>query len=485
MKRSEIYYSASLIPLDIIALVLAFLISYFIRDSFTLISPEVFGPLASKLQYFPGGELLPFLKYWRYVTFIIPVMVFIFALNGLYAIRSTESWSKRFFQILIGVSVGEFAILLLFLLKKDFFLPRSIVLYSWLISTFMVFALRYLAHIIRYAVQGESSVIRVGIVGHGVLLSEISKRLKMIKYAKFRTIFTMDTLDEQKVANKISKNHIDQLIVANDEHNNKDLILLRNLCLQEHIEFLLVPSLFSKLPTSYEVGMLGDLPMVFVKPTPLDGWGRVWKRLFDLIVSFLMIVIGSPIFLLVALLIKITSPGPLLYKQKRIGYHKKTIYVWKFRTLKYEYCTGVGYDGDKLFEKILTENPDLKKEWEENHKLKNDPRVSRYGSLLRRSSMDELPQLFNVFAGTLSMVGPRPIVESEVEKYGDRARILFTVKPGLTGLWQVSGRSNVSYQERVEMDAKYIDTWNIFTDLKIIFLTAWQVITKGEDNGAV
>lgn len=484
MKRSEITYSVALIPLDVIALIIAFWVAYYIRNSYTLISPEVFGPLADKIQYFPGGEMLPFAKYWRYVTYIIPLMIVVFSFNGLYAIRSSQSWTKRFWQIFLGVSVGEFAILLLFLLKRDFFLPRSIVLYSWLLSIILVYILRYLAHLIRYAIQGESGVIKVGIVGRDVLLPEIVNRFKAIKYARFKVVFTMDTLNSEKVANKLGKNKIDQLMVVNDKYHNDELIILRNLCLENHIEFLLVPSLFSKLPASYKVGMLEDLPVVFVSPTPLDGWGRVWKRLFDIIVSLLMIIIGSPIFLFVALLIKFSSPGPLLYKQKRIGFHKNTIYVWKFRTMRFEYCTGAGYDGDKLFQEILLKNPDLKKEWEENHKLKKDPRVSKYGDFLRKTSMDELPQLFNVLAGTLSMVGPRPIVESEVEKYGEKARILFTVKPGLTGLWQVSGRSNVSYRERVEMDAKYIDTWNIWTDIKIIILTGWQVL-KGKDNGAV
>ena len=485
MKRSEIYYSASLIPLDIMALIFAFLISYFVRNSYTLVSPDVFGSIADKIQYFPGGDVLPFAKYWHYVGYIIPIMVLIFALSGLYAIRSTESWSKRFFQILIGVSVGEFAILLLFLLKKDFFLPRSIIVYSWILSTAMVFVLRYLASSIRFAIQGDGAILRVGIIGHGVSLSEIVQRLKMVKYVKVRIVFTMDTLDDEKVARKISREPIDQLIVANDEHSNKDLIALRNLCLEEHIEFLIVPSLFSKLPTSYEVGMLGDLPMVIVKPTPLDGWGRVFKRIFDIIFSLLMIIICSPIFVIVAILIKIFSPGPLLYKQKRIGYHQKLIYIWKFRTLKVEYCTGAGYSGDAYFEQLLENNPKLKEEWKQNHKLANDPRVSNLGNFLRKSSLDELPQLFNVLAGTISMVGPRPIVEKEVEKYGERARILFTVKPGLTGLWQVNGRSNVSYAERVEMDARYIDTWDFFADIVIIFKTAYQVLFKRGENGAV
>jgi undecaprenyl-phosphate galactose phosphotransferase len=172
---------------------------------------------------------------------------------------------------------------------------------------------------------------------------------------------------------------------------------------------------------------------------------------------------------------KLTTPGPLTYTQRRIGRGRKEIGVLKFRSMKIEYCTGPGYSGDAAFKKLLDENPDLAAEWKQYFKLKEDPRVSRAGKILRKTNLDELPQFWNVIRGELSLVGPRAIIKDEVEKYGETADILFTVRPGITGPWQVSGRNDISYDERVRLDAQYIRHWNLLTDIGIVFKTVWVI----------
>lgn len=204
------------------------------------------------------------------------------------------------------------------------------------------------------------------------------------------------------------------------------------------------------------------------------------KRVFDIVTSLLCIVLFLPLFTILVAIIKITSPGPLFYKHGRLGLNGQIIHVRKFRSMKWEYCTGVGHNGDDMFQKLLDENPELKSEWEAYHKLKDDPRVSRIGRFLRRTSMDELPQFFNVLGGSLSMVGPRPIVKAEVEKYGDDAPLLFSVKPGLTGLWQVSGRNNVAYEERIQLDLQYIENHNCLIDLHIVLKTVGVLCGKAK-----
>lgn len=169
------------------------------------------------------------------------------------------------------------------------------------------------------------------------------------------------------------------------------------------------------------------------------------------------------------LFIWLDSPGSIFYKQTRIGQFGKHIKVWKFRTMK--------ENAEEELEKDLAEHEDLYREWIANRKLKNDPRVTAVGSVLRKLSLDELPQLWNVVKGEMSLVGPRPIVDSEVSNYGDCFSLYLRVKPGMTGFWQVSGRNNVSYEERVRLDEYYVRNWSIWLDIYILFKTIPAVIT--------
>jgi Undecaprenyl-phosphate galactose phosphotransferase WbaP len=192
------------------------------------------------------------------------------------------------------------------------------------------------------------------------------------------------------------------------------------------------------------------------------------KRLMDITLVILGGLVILPCLLLIALLIKLNSPGPVLYKQKRLGCNGKHFFTFKFRTMV--------VDADKQLQKILESNPALKKEWEENHKLHKDPRVTGIGRFLRRTSLDEFPQLLNILKGDMSLVGPRPIVDAEIDKYGEDYKRVFSIKPGLSGLWQVSGRSDSNYLDRVAYDVYYLQSWSVWLDLWIIFKTFGVVI---------
>jgi len=197
-------------------------------------------------------------------------------------------------------------------------------------------------------------------------------------------------------------------------------------------------------------------------------WNKFIKRLLDIIAVTFGGILVFPFLMIVALLIKITSPGPVLYKQKRLGSNGKHFYAYKFRSM--------AIDAEERLEKLLQTNPELKKEWEETHKLLNDPRITGFGKILRRTSIDEFPQLINIFKGEMSLVGPRPIVDEEIEKYGEDYKRVFSIKPGLTGLWQVSGRSDANYLDRVAYDVYYLQSWSVWLDLWIIFKTFGVVL---------
>ena len=199
------------------------------------------------------------------------------------------------------------------------------------------------------------------------------------------------------------------------------------------------------------------------------SYNRIFKRLFDLVLAILGGILISPILLGIAVAVCISNHGGIIFSHKRVGMYGKTFYCYKFQTMV--------NDADKVLEKYLAENPSARKEWQETFKLTNDPRVTKLGNFLRRTSLDELPQLWNVILGDMSLVGPRPIVEDEVPKYGKNIREYYMVLPGITGMWQVSGRSDTTYPERVAMDTWYVRNWSVWIDIMYLFKTVKAVVT--------
>lgn len=195
------------------------------------------------------------------------------------------------------------------------------------------------------------------------------------------------------------------------------------------------------------------------------------KRTFDLLLGSFFLILFSPLLAGIALAIKMTSPGPIFYGSPRVGKRGKPITCWKFRTM----CI----DADKKLEAILKKNPTLKEEWETYFKLKDDPRVTRIGRWLRHTSFDELPQLWNVLGGDLSLVGPRPFLAREIqEAVGQRADKILSVRPGITGIWQTSGRNLLTFEQRIELDASYVDRQSLWLDLQLICKTLPTILFR-------
>ncbi|MCO6049151.1 sugar transferase [Mesorhizobium sp. RP14(2022)] len=210
---------------------------------------------------------------------------------------------------------------------------------------------------------------------------------------------------------------------------------------------------FAKLGSLTMPATHADLPPI----------GGVMKRGFDIFGALCGLVALSPLFLLVAALVKLHDGGSIFYGHRRIGRGGTPFHCLKFRTMV--------PDGDTVLTLFLHANPEARAEWEETRKLKNDPRVTRVGQVLRKLSLDELPQLINILRGEMSIVGPRPVVRDELDMYGNSAIYYFKSRPGLTGLWQVSGRNDVSYDARIAFDQRYVENWSIGQDLRIIMKT--------------
>jgi Undecaprenyl-phosphate galactose phosphotransferase WbaP len=195
---------------------------------------------------------------------------------------------------------------------------------------------------------------------------------------------------------------------------------------------------------------------------------RFCKRLFDIFLASSALLLLSPVLLVVCLAVKLGSAGPIFYAHHRIGRNRKSFMVWKFRSMR--------LNGNELLRAHLEQNPALQAEWDRDHKLRRDPRITAVGRLLRKSSLDELPQLWNVVCGDMSLVGPRPIVDAEIAKYGDCFEQYKRVSPGLTGLWQVSGRNNTTYAHRIRIDNYYVQNWSLSLDIYILLRTMKTIL---------
>lgn len=214
--------------------------------------------------------------------------------------------------------------------------------------------------------------------------------------------------------------------------------------------------------------VLDDLSNVINTGTTIPPIGGLLKRVMDLVIAGTALVLAAPVMVLVGLLIKITAGGPAIFSHRRVGFGGKPFNCYKFRSMV--------ANSDEVLKAYLDANPDARKEWEETHKIRNDPRVTFFGRLLRKSSLDELPQLINILRGDMSCVGPRPIVQDELKRYGDHQSEYLGTRPGLTGLWQVSGRSSMDYDNRVALDSQYVRNWSIWLDVVILLRTIVAVM---------
>jgi exopolysaccharide biosynthesis polyprenyl glycosylphosphotransferase len=277
---------------------------------------------------------------------------------------------------------------------------------------------------------------------------------------------------------------IERVIIAfsNDPHDQTlDVVReLKELDLQVDI----VPRLFETVGPNVGLHMIEGLPLVGLPPVRLSRSSALLKRTVDVVLAALFLTAFAPLLALIALAVRIDSRGPSLYRHDRIGHARRPIGVLKFRTMRLDACRGSRYGGDEAeaaFARLMGD-PDKAAEFETTYKLADDPRVTRVGRFLRRTSLDELPQLLNVLRGDLSLVGPRAVTEAELARYGDRVDDLMSVRPGITGYWQINGRSRLSYDDRVRLDLSYISGWSLRLDLTILAQTARVLVAR---RGAV
>lgn len=425
---------------------------------------------------------LPFGRYFVLVSGISIFLLIVFSLIGLYRIKSTRKLLDDFPRIAIGVSAGVMIVVLYIFLRQELFNSRFLVLAGWLIAIVFVCLGRWLVVLWgKYLIRSRQfGIRRVMLIGRDELSQKIIQNIKQEASARCRVVENIIEPDLKKISQKISSGKIDEVILSDPDWSKDKVLELVNLVEASHLNFKFIPNLFQALTVNTSVEIIGNVPVVELKRTALDGWGRIIKRLFDIIFSLSFVIIFSPAYLLIALMIKIDSPGPVIYKDYRYGYKKKKFEFYKFRSMRADLCDGEF--GTKKGNQMLK---DLEKDHARNlrkdsplHKIKNDPRITKLGRFLRKNSLDELPQFFNVLKGDMSIVGYRPHMSYEVKKYNFDQQRMFYIKPGITGLAQISGRSDLDFDEEVKLDVFYMENWSLRLDLIIILKTPFVILLK-------
>ena len=470
MKKSELFFSALQVPVDFCMIVLAALTAYSIRNV-----PQVLA-LKPKLYAFPLDI------YIKIVLFITPLFILIYAFEGLYKIKATRKFWQEALKVFFATSVGLVIIIVTIFLKREWFSSRFIILSAWGLATIYVVLARYLIQLIQKSLLRNKGfgVHRVLLIGRNGKMNTVARLFQQDKNLGYKVVDQIDTA-HLKVVRKIKEEKgIDEIILCEPSITDDDQEKLIDYCAINNVIYKYLPN---TLQTSkFEMGILNGEPFIEVKHTPLDGWGRILKRTFDIIASTFGILLTSPIMILTSIAIAIDSRGSIIYKNERIGNDGKKFFVYKFRYMKWENCVTVenpDMDAALELEKELIKKQSVRKG--PLYKIKSDPRKTRVGNFIEKYSIDELPQFFNVLFGSMSMVGPRPHQEREVEKYMDYHRRLLTIKPGVTGMAQIAGRSDLDFDREYKLDLYYIENWSLWLDIQICFKT-FGVLFRSRKN---
>jgi exopolysaccharide biosynthesis polyprenyl glycosylphosphotransferase len=463
MKRSEIAISASLVPIDYLMVILAGISAFYIRywQPVQDIRPVVFD--------------LSFEYYFGMLLLVALVWVGSFMIAGLYSMKGTRRLIDELSSILLASSTAVMVMMFVFFFSRSLFDSRFIILAGWFFSIVLIVVGRGLVRLFQHFLYNYGiGVHRVVVIGDTEVAKEsIEKFSKDIK-SGFRVVKHFGNLDKQTfidLTKMATEDKFDEILVATPDLTSKERNELNDFSYVNHIVLKYVADIFEFPVNNFEINTISGLPIIEVKKTRLDGWGRVTKRIFDIVVSAILIIILSPVMLLVVLAIKIDSRGTILFKYKRIGRLGKPFTYFKFRSMIKD---AHKYRFDKKF---LKEHKN-EREGTPMIKFVDDPRITKVGRVIRKFSLDELPELFNVFIGRMSLVGPRPHEVEEVRKYATHHKKVLTISPGMTGMAQVSGRSDLDFEEEIRLDIWYMENWRLKLDLMILLKTPLAVLKK-------
>lgn len=469
MKRAELFFTSILVPLDFLAIVAAGFAAYSSR----------FHPLLTAVL--PVNFNLTLNEFTPIALVGASVWILIFAAAGLYRTSRRRIWDELI-HVVLACSAGVAAILGILFFSREFFDSRYIVLVGWGFAILFVCAERVLVRALQRSLLANGiGMHRVALIGKNKTADGLARAFATYRAMGFEVVAQFESFNTQtktKLAALKAKNKLDELILIDPDLDKKTAQQILFFADTEQLTFKYAADLFSPGSTRTQMHMYVGVPVVEVKRTPLDGWGAIYKRWFDIIVSFLLILITLPIQLVIVIALFLEQPGRVLFsrlpdgkKTMRVGEGGRPFHYFKFRSMvrdahKYRFDPefikkyGNMRDGSPLF------------------KLKDDPRVTPVGKVLRKFSLDEIPEFYLVLLGRMSLVGPRPHLPEEVAKYQPWQKNVLMLKPGITGMAQVSGRADLNFDEEVQLDIYYIENWSPLLDLYILFKTPLIVFLR-------
>ncbi|MDR2966329.1 MAG: undecaprenyl-phosphate glucose phosphotransferase [Methanobacteriaceae archaeon] len=463
IKQNQRFLNGALIAIDALVIVVALVCAWGLRFKTTF-----FGPL---------GRYLPFENYLLLTLLIVPMYLVIYYFFGLYnPYRDQSSIIPEIFQILkVNFLVFVILIAMLFVINQPDYSRIMLFLLAVFSTVFAIIERFVFRKTLRYIRSKNRNLKHILIVGDGELARNFAEKINRRKYLGYSISGFLgykheigEKIGEIEVIGKINEleeflsiHNYDRVIIAISLKHYDNLTELVDICESQGVKAEIISDYYKYLPAKPSVDMIGELPIINIRYVPLDDvFNNFIKKASDIVVALIAIIITSPIMLITAIVIKLSSPGPIIFKQERIGFRKKPFMMYKFRSMKVQ-------DESKEVSKWTTED---------------DPRKTKIGFFIRKTSIDELPQFFNVLKGEMSVVGPRPERPYFVDKFKKeipKYMVKHQVRPGLTGWAQIHGcRGNTSIKKRIDFDIEYVETWYFGLDVLIM----WKTIVRGNTN---
>lgn len=474
MEESKIAHKREGFHSETLLLVISDILAFAISVVITTLIAELFGRPFYSIGFFV-----------RLVFFLfLPVALVAAKLTKSYDFRVSISSTQELPKIAMslgfaGMFTTSVGLFLIFIVKVPVLRYLAIL---WPIAVLFTYLFRVATRIVIGIRRAKGHGLRnVLIVGAGKVGNDLAKKLKNNPYLGFKPIGFVDSnpfsLKDEKhelailgskkdLGDLIKKYHIDHVIVSFSESNYQASLDAIRKNQNNGVSFSVVPRLFESMSEFDSMDTIQSIPIVTLQNTKQKGWRLPVKRLIDIVGSGTILLLSSPFMALIALLIKLDSKGPVFYKQDRCGKDGKHFIMFKFRSM----VENAQFKKKELLSSNEARGPIFK--------IKEDPRITRIGAFLRKYSLDEFPQFINVFRGEMSLVGPRPPIPSEVEKYNNWHMQRLSVKPGITGIWQVNGRSDLTFEEMVRLDVQYINGWSLWLDIVLLIRTMPAVIAK-------
>lgn len=470
MRRADLAFATLLVPLDYLALLAAASLAYSLRFTSWL---TAFIPVQFALTY------------REYIVTAMGVGLFylvVFALTGLYVVRPRGGVLREVLRVCVSASAAMALVLALAFFSRELFDSRFIILAAWGLAILFVSIMRVGVRFIQKALRLFGvDVTSLVVIGKTKTSQNLLATLAAHPSWGYRVALNISHFTpeiEKKLRTLRREDRIDGILLANPDASREEILAAKTFSDNEHLSFLYSADLFAGSTLQPITHSFGDSPVIEVPKTPLDGWGAIYKRLFDIVGAIFLIVLTLPFQILVAITLFIEQPGDIFFRKlpngkmvTRVGQHGKVFRYFKFRSM-------IKNAHAYRFDPEFLEKHGNMRDGTPLFKLAHDPRVTRVGSFIRKFSLDELPEFYLVLFGKMSLVGPRPHLPEEVEAYKPHERRVLTIKPGITGLPQISGRANLDFDDEVRLDMHYIENWTPWLDITILLKTPFVVIFR-------